>query len=90
MASKIYWNSALSRAHDSSVYNDRKTIGERLHKEEWKVLKPAKRNFDYETFLKDIPVKPTGEFLVNPDFDSPRYSPENRASDPALQKRPKN
>ncbi|MCM8526627.1 MAG: FAD-binding protein, partial [Lentisphaeraceae bacterium] len=89
MASKIYWNSALSRAHDSSMYESRKDIGARLHKEEWKVLKPADRTFDYDAFLEEIPAKPTGEFLVNPDFDSPRYSPENRASDPALAEKAK-
>ena len=89
MFSKIYWNSATSRDHDSKMYSERKEIGERLQKEEWKVLKPKNREFSYDKFLEEIPVFPTGDFLVNPNFDNPRYSPENRASDPELSEKAK-
>ena len=84
MAAKIYWNSATSRDHDSKAFESRKEIGQRLSRENWKVLKPKSREFDYEKFLSELPAAPTGDFLVNPNFDAERYSPENRASDPAL------
>ena len=89
MAAKIYWNSATSRDHDSKSFNSRKEIGERLQKENWKVLKPKNREFSYEKFLENIPASPTGDFLVNPNFDAVRYSPENRASDPELAEKAK-
>jgi len=89
MAAKIYWNSATSRDHDSKAFESRKEIGERLQKENWKTLTPKSRDFDYESFLTSIPATPTGDFLINPDFDAVRYSPENRASDPALAEKAK-
>ena len=84
LAAKIYWNSALSRAHDSKMFEVRKGIGARLKDENWKVLKPKDRNFSYEKFLEEMTPTPTGSFLTNPDFGKTRYSPENRASDESL------
>ena len=85
LLSRIYWSSALSRYGNSLAADRRISCGQKILENNWDHLETA-REFNYEDFLKETSAKPTGTFLFNPDFDQPRYSPENLHADTGLAK----
>ncbi|MCM8537836.1 MAG: acyl-CoA dehydrogenase family protein [Lentisphaeraceae bacterium] len=84
LAVNIYLNSAINRELDSRNREKHIECGKQLVSSNWRENSIEDRKFTYEEFLEKIPPQPTGNYLLQADFDIPRYSPENLQAEERL------